>query len=272
LSSGHGDSPQDEDAEAQQRRDESEALPVEFQYPDADDDAMGELLEVTREQARGEEDIRGALNARAGWLLGFAGVILTLAGAQAQRVLNESTLLGSVDLPLAYSFLAIAVLAVGGAALCSLQVLRLRRGEQISTQQLRNLEKSPLIKGPRAAVRGRAMNTLVDQIAKDRDANDTRRKWLRGATSSLAIAAIALVFHVGVYVARASEEPCIGRGSSAQTIPVDHSTQGPSNTHVAFASISPVAAERASNRTRTVTTARPADTGFGCFGKEPTEK
>ena len=54
-----------------------------------DNDALGELLEVARDQARAEVEVRSALNSRAGWLLGFAGVILTLSGAQAQKVLNE---------------------------------------------------------------------------------------------------------------------------------------------------------------------------------------
>ena len=90
--------------------------------------------------------MRSALNSRAGWLLGFAGVILTLSGAQAQKVLNEASALGEVDRPMAVAFLAVAVVAVGIAAICALQVLRLRPAVQISDEELMGMSESTLIK------------------------------------------------------------------------------------------------------------------------------
>lgn len=111
-----------------------------------DNDALGELLEVARDQARAEVEVRSALNSRAGWLLGFAGVILTLSGAQAQKVLNEASALGEVDRPMAVAFLAVAVVAVGIAAICALQVLRLRPAVQISDEELMGMSESTLIK------------------------------------------------------------------------------------------------------------------------------
>lgn len=237
-----------------------------------DNDALGDLLEIAREQARAEVDLRVALNSRAGWLLGFAGVILTLGGAQAQKVLNEASVLGEVDRPLAVAFLAVAVVAVGAAAICALEVLRLRAAVFISDEALKGMSESSLVKGPQAFVRGRMLNNVAEEVVENRKGNEIRRKWLRRATVALVVAAVSLVFHVGVFLERAAEntstcrEPTriqlVGRGPRASVL-----ERLPALLTEGARSSTPISERGVVNAVATERTV----VDFGCFGKGKTK-
>ena len=239
-----------------------------------DNDALGELLDVARDQARAEVEVRGALNSRAGWLLGFAGVILTLAGAQAQKVLNEASTLGDVDRPLAIAFLGLAVLAVGIAAYCALEVLRLRPAVFISDDELLGLSASPLRKGPQAFVRGRMLNNVAEEVVENRRGNDTRRDWLRRATAALVVAALALVLHVGVFLERAAENTS---ACPHPTRVVLVQTRAPQSLGFGYpAALSQELGPRPTyalepGATRAVASDPDVEFDFGCFGKGKTK-
>jgi uncharacterized membrane protein (DUF485 family) len=236
-----------------------------------DNDALGELLDIAREQAKAEVNVRGELNNRAGWLLGFAGVILTLAGAQAQKVLSEAAALGSIDRPLAVVFLAVAVIAVGLAAYFALQILRLRPAVQISSKQLTAMSRSSAIKGPQAYVRGAMLKNIAEETVEDRGANDTRRMWLKRASFALVVAAVFLVLHVGVFLERAYEDKCseptrvellrIGAPASAPSrLPAMLTAEGLVPTPASELGVAHVVADEP-----------PIEFDFGCFGKGKTE-
>jgi hypothetical protein len=172
------------------------------------DASMGELLEWTRQQAKAEDDRTGGFRAIAGWLLGFAGVIIALAGAQAQKVLDRAVSLGAVGRPLGTWLLGATIVTVGVAAFAALQALLPGDSRRIPTSQMNQFLADRFFERPRVDIRFLEMEKLIEQLETDRRTNEKRWRWLRFGFVSLAVALAFLVLHIGVFLERAVETPC----------------------------------------------------------------
>ena len=95
-----------------------------------DDAVRTSALERGRWWVKYQDERRLAYHARAGWLLGFAGVIAALAGAQAQNVFEGAEALGGTDRRWAAGLLGGAAIAVAG--LLAVVVLVRRRPVPVS--------------------------------------------------------------------------------------------------------------------------------------------
>jgi len=187
------------------------------EHDDADDrDAsMGELLEWAREQVKAEDERTSGFRAGAGWLLGFAGVIIALAGAQAEKVLDRADALGTVGRPLGTWLLAMAILLVGVAAFAALQALLPGRSLRVGTRQLGKFLSERYFERPRGEIRFIETRSLVKQLDVDRQTNDQRLRWLRFGFATLAVALAFMVLHVGVFLERTVESPCAAAARAA---------------------------------------------------------
>lgn len=190
------------------------------------DASIGELLEWTREQVKAEDERTSGFRAGAGWLLGFAGVIIALAGAQAGKVLDRADSLGAVGRPLGTWLLAMAILLVGVAAFAALQALLPRRSRRVTTKQLGKFLSERYFERSRAAIRFIEMKSLVRQLDVDRQTNEQRLRWLRFGFATLAVALACMVLHVGVFLERTVESPCAAAARAAEA-PAKTATLGP---------------------------------------------
>ena len=184
---------------------------------DANDDSMGELLEWVRAQVKAEDERTSGFRAGAGWLLGFAGVIIALAGAQAGKVLDRAESLGPVGRPLGTWLLAMAILLVGVAAFAGLQALLPGRTRRVATRQLRNYLTEGYFERPRGEIRFLETKSLVNQLDVDRQTNEQRLRWLKSGFVTLAVALAFMVLHIGVFLERTVESPCAAAARTAAT-------------------------------------------------------
>jgi hypothetical protein len=182
---------------------------------DGQDAAVGELLEWARNQAKAEDERTNGFRAGAGWLLGFAGVIIALAGAQAEKVLDRASALGPVGRPLGTWLLAMAIVLVGVAAFAALQALLPGRSRRVGTRQWGKFLSERYFDRPRAAIRFLEMESLVKQLDVDRQTNEQRLRWLRFGFATLAVALAFMVLHVGVFLERTVESPCAAAARAA---------------------------------------------------------
>jgi hypothetical protein len=172
------------------------------------DDALGQLLDVARDQANIEEDRHTATANRAGLLLGFAGVILALAGAQAKNVFDNAASLGSVGRPLGTWFLMAAAVMTAVAAVCALRALLPRPGIRITAEKLAGFLEPSIYENSRSNIRYSQLRVLVEQIAEDRASNERGLDWIKAGFTALVIALLFLLLHVGVYLERTVSSPC----------------------------------------------------------------
>ena len=214
------------------------------------DASMGELLEWVREQVKAEDDRTSGFRAGAGWLLGFAGVIIALAGAQAEKVLDRANALGTVGRPLGTWLLAMAILLVGVAAFAALQALLPGRSRRVGTPQLGRFLSERFFERSRAEIRFIETKSLVKQLDVDRQANEQRLRWLRFGFATLAVALAFMVLHVGVFLERTVESPCAAATRTATT-PSKTSTQRPYSRHrTESPTVLPALIERTSSLTK----------------------
>lgn len=185
--------------------------------PDDRDASMGELLEWVRDQVKAEDERTSGFRAGAGWLLGFAGVIIALAGAQAEKVLDRANALGPVGRPLGTWLLAMAILLVGVAAFAALQALLPRKSRRVSTPQLRSFITERFFERPRGVIRFIEAKSLIKQLDADRQTNERRLSWLRFGFATLAVALAFMMLHIGVFLERSVETPCAAAARAAAT-------------------------------------------------------
>jgi len=165
-------------------------------------DAEREALARARWWLKYEDDRRGAYLARAGWLLGFAGVIAAVAAAQAQKVLEEAPGLGSVGRPVTVVLLGLVAVAVAaGFALVVLVPINSKRVNPASLNDWESAVSGSDIIVPQLA----ALSAVIDEDAPE---NDKRLKSLWHSFLALGVALILLVAQVVVPLERTIEEPC----------------------------------------------------------------
>jgi hypothetical protein len=181
----------------------------------AHDNALGELLEVARQQARVEEDRIASISARAGWLLGFAGVILALVGGQAENVFKDAPSLGSVGRPLASWLLVGAAAMTAISAAAALQALLPKPSARITPEGLARFLEPSSYDTSRANIRYAQLRLLIEQVEDDRLGNDRRWDWLSAAFATLLVGLVFLLLHVGVFLERSVEKRCPLANSAA---------------------------------------------------------
>jgi hypothetical protein len=115
------------------------------------------------------------------------------------------------------------------------------------------------------------LNNVAEETVANREANDTRRRWLARGIVALVVAAVFLVLHVGVFLERAAEDTCPERPrvevlhTRVRASVPDHLSITPTPLGIAFKpALEPDVAEGVADQP-------PVEVGFGCFGKRKTK-
>lgn len=202
-----------------------ERSPVDTEEWAKYDDSLGQLLEVAEHQAGEENDRRASLTLQAGWLIGFAGVILALSGALVQKVLEDGPDLGRFWRFWAAGSLLISIVAVVFAiGLGTWTVLRPPKGAYIDTTDLKTFATRDKYGRPRGKIRNDQIELLVAQIEQDRDAFKTRSKRVKVGYTLLAVALGFLLLHELAYIYRATlDYPCPTTAAAQYDVVPSHS-------------------------------------------------
>lgn len=148
------------------------------------------LLANAQALAGGEQERGDSLKQRAGVLLGFLAVILTVLLTQAREFARSD--LGAVGKPLAAALVLIALVFVLDAARCALQTLALVELWHVDVKEAERYASWAFIgKAPEVA-RGEMLRGWVRQFADERPANDLKAKQLRRAFSRLTTGVVVL--------------------------------------------------------------------------------
>jgi hypothetical protein len=161
-------------------------------------------LERARWWLKYEDDRRTGYHARAGWLLGFAGVIAALAGSQAHQVLDRAEVLGATDRPLAAALLAVSAVAVGIAGLLAVVVLWPIDSQDVNPDYLSEWQAAESLEDMVTPEIG----LLHEIVAQDAPQNDARMSRLNQGFIALLVALVFLVAHVLVFLQRSVQNPC----------------------------------------------------------------
>jgi hypothetical protein len=158
------------------------------------------LYATVKDLAAAEEGRGRSFNERAGSLLGFNGVILALAGAQAALVLKRS--LGPVGTPLAAAVLLLAVAATVLSAIACVKVLQPHESWHIDMSYIERFPTLEFVTADQAWVQGSLMRGLIRQMADERTANNVKWKQIRAAFRWLLLGLVLLGAEVVILAIR----------------------------------------------------------------------
>ncbi|HTA33493.1 MAG TPA: hypothetical protein VK721_08725 [Solirubrobacteraceae bacterium] len=176
-----------------------------------DDPIRTSALQRGRWWIKYQDERRLAYHARAGWLLGFAGVIAALAGAQAQNVFEGAEALGGTDRPWAAGLLGGAAVAVAVAGVLAVLVLRPIESQEIDPDFLRKSLKDESL----AKMESEEIELLTEILNEDAPQNSKRLKLLNVGFIALLVSLVLLVAQVLVFLSRSVESPCSGSRQAA---------------------------------------------------------
>jgi len=146
------------------------------------------------------EESRGqSFNQRAAWLLGFAGVILTLTVGQARQVVTTD--LGWVGEPLSVALLAITAGLLLWASKLAIDVLKPRDVWHIGREEVEHYATQAFVSEEKPLIEGRTLKGLIRQFSEERGANNDKSKLFEKACLRLLwsfgfLAAQILIFFV----------------------------------------------------------------------------
>lgn len=148
------------------------------------------LLENAKALADGEQDRGASLKQRAGWLLGFIGVTLSLLLGQARAFAHSD--LGSVGKPLAAALVLVALVFILDAARWALRTLAVVPLWHVDAREaLQYPNWGSITKKPEVA-RGEMLQGWVRQFADERPANDRKAQELQRAFRRLTYGVVIL--------------------------------------------------------------------------------
>ena len=154
---------------------------------------------------------------RAGFLLAFIGVIITLEAAQSTNVLDDTNLLGNTDRIIAVASLGLGVLLTaiaGGLVLVGLTGLR---GRRIESAELQAFNTDEWLTRTPEEVLGRRLATTIELVVNQRSALDSAQTLLGVSLAVLVAGLLAVAVNVGVFLERGAENPCVSPATSSQT-------------------------------------------------------
>jgi cytochrome bd-type quinol oxidase subunit 2 len=198
------------------RRRQLRSQPYRTKPPDQEE-TVGALLELVRDEQEEERADAQAYGQRAGVMLGFCGVIVGLLATQAREIMSRTPELSELERWIAVTSLAAGVVLIGAAALMSLFVLAPKRATRLTIGELEKFPSHERVNEPKVLAQGRAMRGLVAVIKSDRLANRVRRIWLTRAAITLVSALLFLIVHMGVFLVDATNGPECQRASASQT-------------------------------------------------------
>jgi hypothetical protein len=153
-------------------------------------DTVSELLTVTRRLIDDERTRGQGLDSKTSSLAGFTGAILAITVALGHDVGRLH--LGRVGNDVASGMYIVAVVALACAAvLAVLGGLRPQQRLAISMTEIRSFAQYPLIAVEPMEIHGRMMNTLVEAIDYERQANDRKARFARRAAVALVVGFLA---------------------------------------------------------------------------------
>lgn len=160
------------------------------------------LLENAKALADDEQERGASLKQRAGWLLGFLGVMLSLLLGQARELMRTD--LGSVGKPLAAALVLIALVLIVDAARWALRTLSVVELWHVGPEEARRYPTYRYIGKQPEVARGEMLQGWVRQFADERPANDRKAQELQRAFRRLTfgigvLAAVALILSARVF-------------------------------------------------------------------------
>lgn len=156
------------------------------------EDTVSTLLDEVREQLKAEDAREQSLNTRAGGLAGFVAVIVALTSGLGKLALDaDLSSRGALLVGIAFGLTLAALSTALGFAV--LRVLIPQEAAAISIQRIEQYPTWAYITKDDVMVRGEIMRGWISALAKDRQRNSSKAKWLRVAYIALLIATLGLV-------------------------------------------------------------------------------
>jgi hypothetical protein len=155
------------------------------------EDTVDALLDAVRAFLAEEDGREQSFNTRAGGLAGFVGIIVTLATAAGRIALDQdpsclATVLGATAFAVAMGGLVVSlVIAVT-------KVLVPQEGAAIAMETIENYPNWMYVSQEKVMVQGELLQGLISALAKDRQRNSSKAKWLRRAYKALLVGIAAL--------------------------------------------------------------------------------
>ncbi len=175
----------------------SEPADVGLVEPRIEPETVEALLDNARALADGEQERGASLKQRAGWLLGFIGVTLSLVLAQTREFARSD--LGGVGKPVAAALVLIALCFILDAARWALRTLSVVKLWHVDPEEAQRYPSWAYVGKRPEVARGEMLQGWVRQFADERPANDIKAEELQRAFRRLAVG-IAVLAAVGVIV------------------------------------------------------------------------
>jgi hypothetical protein len=165
-----------------------------------------ELRDAVHDLLKDEDARAQSLNGRATGLTGFVGVILSVAAAAGAVGAPDRAggLTRSVELLVAL-LVAIALAAlVSAVVIVVVKVLLPSPGLRIATSEVERYPTYEFVTQPRVMIQGRLLRGYVEALARDRERNEMKARWLKLSyvvvTFGLALVSLAgVVATIGRY-------------------------------------------------------------------------
>lgn len=162
----------------------SEATPILEPVAEINKDTVEALLDEVRDLLEAEDKRAQSLNARGSGLAAFVGLIVSLVGTVGRA--PTSDLSECVRVPLAGLFIAAVVLLLlsFGAVL---KVLLPSTGLTVKFDEVERYPTLGYVTQPKVMAQGRRMRGLVKALAKERDRNEEKARWLKWSYNLLGL-------------------------------------------------------------------------------------
>ncbi|MGH3041372.1 MAG: hypothetical protein ACRDNG_06500 [Gaiellaceae bacterium] len=143
-------------------------------------DTVDTLVRAVRAFLKDEDGREQSFNTRAGGLAGFVGIIVTVATASGRIALDEdpsglATVLGTV------AFTVAMVALIVSLVIAVTKVLIPQEGAAIDMKTIEDYPNWRYISQDKVMIQGEILRGLIRALAKDRQRNSSKAKWLRRA-------------------------------------------------------------------------------------------
>lgn len=157
------------------------------------EETVESLLNEVREQLKAEDAREQSFNTRAGGLAGFVGIIVAITTGVGKVALDaDLSCRAEVLMGVAFGIAMLSLLASMGIAV--VKVLIPQESAAISMKTIERYPKWEYVKKDPVMVHGEIMRGLITALAKDRQRNSSKAKWLRWAYIALLVGIMALTF------------------------------------------------------------------------------
>jgi hypothetical protein len=150
------------------------------------------LLDEVREQLKAEDAREQSFNTRAGGLAGFVGIIVAITTGVGRVALDSDlSCMAAVLVGIAFGTTMLALLAALGIAI--IKVLIPQESAAISIRRIEAYSTWEYVSKEEVMVKGEIMRGAIAALAKDRQRNSSKARWLRHAYLALLVGTAGLV-------------------------------------------------------------------------------